>query len=524
MSTTSRAAAGFFVGSALLLGVSAAAAGDRPAFTIGSKRFTESLVLGEIGKAIAGRAGEAEVKHKEGLGGTAIVFRALQEGSIDLYAEYTGTIAEAILKDPSVTDLEAMRRALAGLGLGMSEPLGFENTYALATTRRRARELDLKKISDLAAHPEVALGLSHEFLGRSDGWPGLAERYGLGGMKHVGGMDHGLSYEAVASGSIAILDIYSTDAKIERYDLVTLVDDRRFFPSYKAVWLYRAELPARLPATFARLSAVAGRIDERAMIAMNARVELAGEQPADTAARFVDELQQVTRAAPPEVIQRGFWAGMLEAIRSEGPAHLMLVGISLLASMVVGVPLGVAAAKLRRAGGPILAATGVVQTIPALALLCFFIPLLGIGKLPALAALFLYGLLPIVRNTATGLRSIPQTLIESAEALGLPRFERLLRIELPLASRTVLAGIKTSAVINVGTATVAAFVGAGGLGSPISTGLNLNDTSRILQGAVPAAALALLVQGAFALLERAIVPRGLVAFEQQQEGGERQPG
>ena len=488
----------------LALGSGDARADEKPALRIGSKRFTESLVLGEIGRAIADRVGEARAEHRSGLGGTAIVFRALEEGSIDAYPEYTGTIAEAILKDPAVSGVEPIRRALAAKGIGMSDPLGFENTYALAMQRSKAAEKGIGKISDLAAHPEIAIGLSHEFLGRSDGWPGLRAKYGLDAAQ-PSGMDHGLSYEAIAKGAVGVIDIYSTDAKIERYDLVTLADDRRFFPSYEAVWLYRADLAERLPRTKAALDGLAGRIDARAMIAMNARVELSGEAPADTARRFVEG----AGGAAPAVVERGFVRGMLEVVRAEGPAHLALVGISLAASVLVGVPLGVIAAKARRAGAAILAATGVVQTIPALALLCFFIPLFGIGKLPALAALFLYGLLPIVRNTATGLRSIPQSLLDSAEALGLPESARLVKIEIPIASRTILAGIKTSAVINVGTATIAAFVGAGGLGAPISTGLNLNDPSRILEGAVPAAALALLVQGAFALVERVAVPRGL---------------
>ncbi len=504
------------LGAAVIVACGSAAADDKPVVRIGSKRFTESLVLGEIGRIVAEGAGEARAEHKEGLGGTAIVFRALEEGAIDAYPEYTGTIAEAILQDPSIKDADAMRRALEKKGIGMSEPLGFENTYALAMRRSKAAELGITKVSELGAHPEIAIGLSHEFLGRSDGWPGLRAKYGLA-MPHVNGMDHGLSYEAIAKGAVAVIDIYSTDAKIERFDLVTLADDQRFFPSYQAVWLYRADLATRLPATKKALDGLAGKIDARRMIAMNARVELDGEQASAAARRFVDTPAGEEAKGAGAVVKQGFWRGMLEAVKSEGPAHLLLVGISLLASVIVGVPLGVLAAKLKRAGGPILAATGVVQTIPALALLCFFIPLFGIGKLPALAALFLYGLLPIVRNTATGLRSIPQSLLESAEALGLPKGARLVKVELPLASRTILAGIKTSAVINVGTATVAAFVGAGGLGSQISTGLNLNDTSRILEGAVPAAALALIVQGGFALLERAIVPRGLAV----EGGGDR---
>jgi osmoprotectant transport system permease protein len=157
----------------------------------------------------------------------------------------------------------------------------------------------------------------------------------------------------------------------------------------------------------------------------------------------------------------------------------------------------------------ILAIVGIVQTIPSLALLVFLIPFLGIGGLPAMVALFLYSLLPIVRNTYAGLHDIPIQIRESAEALGLRAAARLRLVELPMAARAILAGIKTSAVINVGTATLGALIGAGGYGQPILTGIRLDDLGLILEGAVPAAVLALLVQGLFELAERWLVPRGL---------------
>ncbi len=162
-------------------------------------------------------------------------------------------------------------------------------------------------------------------------------------------------------------------------------------------------------------------------------------------------------------------------------------------------------------GHIILAGTGIVQTIPSLALLALLVPVpfFGISARTAIAALFLYGLLPIVRNTATGLQDIAQPLRESAIALGLESGARLRQIYLPIASRTILAGIKTSAVINIGTATLAALIGAGGLGEPILSGLNLNDHATILQGAIPAAILALLVQWSFDLLDRILIPKGL---------------
>jgi osmoprotectant transport system permease protein len=187
-----------------------------------------------------------------------------------------------------------------------------------------------------------------------------------------------------------------------------------------------------------------------------------------------------------------------------------LVGISLAAAITVAIPLGIAAARRPRLGAVILSGAGVIQTIPSLALLVFMIPWLGLGAKPALVALFLYSLLPIIRNTATGLRDIPPSLRESAEALGLPPGARLRQIELPLASRAILAGIKTAAVINVGTATIGALIAAGGFGQPILTGVRLYDLSMILfEGAIPAAVLALAVQGAFDLAERFLVPRGL---------------
>ena len=150
-----------------------------------------------------------------------------------------------------------------------------------------------------------------------------------------------------------------------------------------------------------------------------------------------------------------------------------------------------------RLGQVILASAGILQTIPSLALLVFMIPLLGIGGPPAVVALFLYSLLPIIRNTHAGLSDIPMAIRESAEAIGLPPAARLRRIDLPIASRSILAGIKTSAVINVGTATLGALIGAGGFGQPILTGIRLDDTALILQGAVPAAVLALPGQGRY---------------------------
>jgi osmoprotectant transport system permease protein len=503
-----RTGAGLFaLAVALCLAPRAAADGSGP-LRIGSKRFTESYILAEIAAQAAREAGDAPVSHEQGLGGTAVVFRALEEGSIDVYPEYTGTLAEAVLHTAGRRDLPSLRSALAARGIEMTDPLGFDNTYALAVSSGLAARRHLARISDLAGAGDLRLGLSPEFLGRSDGFPALAVRYGLS-TAHVEPMDHGLAYEALARGAIDVADAYSTDAKIARYNLKILADDLRFFPSYEAVFLYRADAVRRAPRAVQAIRALSGTIDADSIGRLNAEAEIDGRTFASIAQEFLRGRDGGDAGATLRQGRAGLWPGMLSVIRAEGPTHLMLVGIASVLATLVGVPLGIFSRWERRIGRVVIGATSVVQTIPALALLCFFIPLLGTGTRPALLALFVYGLLPIVRNTVAGLDAIPSALRESAIALGLGPWTRLFRVELPLASRTILAGIRTSTVIAVGGATLAAFIGAGGFGAPITTGLNLDDTNMILEGAIPAALLALAVEGLFTLLDTLFIPRGL---------------
>jgi osmoprotectant transport system permease protein len=493
---------------------------------IGSKRFTESYILGEILKQTVETAGETKAQHRQGLGNTGIVYEALKSGAIDLYPEYTGTIEKEILKSETPLTLEQMNAQLAPLGLAAGIPLGFNNTYALAMREAQARELNIATLSDLARHaqtPQLKFGLTQEFIGRKDGWPGLKARYALP-IETPQGLDHGLAYEAIAAGQIDLMDIYSTDAKIERYKLRVLDDDLAYFPKYDAVIFYRIGWVKQYPMSMHALQTLAGRIDAQRMIALNARAELDNMAFADVAREFIsanaarksDPAQptsgktQTNASAAPSAPQSFaallFGADFWRLTRQ----HLWLVFASLAAAALAGIALGVAAAKSRALAQPILAFSGLLQTIPALALLAFLIPLLKqIGTLPALVALFLYALLPIVRNTHAGLTSIAPGLRESALALGLSARARLRLIELPLAAPTILAGVKTAAVISVGTATIAAFIGAGGYGERIVAGLALNDHRMLLAGAIPSAVLALIVQGVFELAERWFVPKGL---------------
>lgn len=467
---------------------------------IGSKRFTESYLLGEIVHQAA--SPHAAVEHRQGLGNTAIVFEALKSGAIDVYAEYAGTIDLEILRHPSPTSLAQINRELAPLGLGAAVPLGFNNSYALAMRAADSKRLGIARLSDLARHRALRFGLSHEFLGRTDGWPGLAQRYGL--VQQPAGLDHGIAYEALASGQVDVIDIYATDAKIRQYGLQVLQDDAGYFPRYDALLLYRLDVPARFPQAWRAVSGLEGRIREADMIAMNAAAELEGKSFAAIARDWL------APARMPDAKRSGLrdklFDGQLWRLTRQ---HLVLVLVSVAAAAVIGIPLGVVAAYAPRLRQTVMALVGVMQTVPSLALLAMLIPLLGtIGTVPALIALFLYALLPIVRNTSTGIEQVPAGLRMAALALGLRPRDRLLYIELPLALPVILAGIKTAAVMSVGTATIAAFIGAGGYGERIATGLALNDNDMLLAGAIPAALLALATQYGFEVIERMLPGAG----------------
>jgi osmoprotectant transport system permease protein len=478
---------------ALLAALSLCAAvcpADEP-LRIGSKRFTESYILAHVLSQTA--AGHARTEVLQGLGNTAIVYEALRSGRIDLYPEYLGTIDLEILKNPASTSLEAVNRQLGSLGLGAAIPLGFNDGYALAMREADAQRLGVKTLSDLARHAELKFGLSNEFIGRGDGWPGLARRYGF--AQRPIGLDHGLAYDALAKAQVDVIDIYTTDAKIGQLGLRVLDDDRHYFPRYDAVVLYRLDVPQRFPAAWRALQGLAGSIDERAMIAMNARAELQGVPFAQIARERVQGAQSTA--------SRGFVDKLFGTDLARLAAqHVGLVVASVLLAGVIGIPLAIAVASRAVWRAWVLGATGLLQTVPSLALLAVLISWLGvIGSVPALIALTLYALLPIVRNTCTGLAEVPAGLKLAALALGLSRRDRLLHVELPLALPTIVAGVRIAAVICVGTATIAAFIGAGGFGERIVTGLALNDNQLMLAGALPSAALALAIEGLFELAE-----------------------
>lgn len=464
----------------------------QPTVKIGSKLFTESVILGEISSQLL-KANEIETSYTRQLGGTRILWNALLAGEIDIYPDYRGTIIQEILQKNEVEDFEELKLILKSYDVGITRPLGFNNTYALGMNKEKARELNLNTVSDVRSVPKLKYGFSNEFLDRNDGWKGLSDYYGIN-AKNVTGLDHDLAYRGLEAGNIDVIDLYSTDAEIEYYDLKVLKDDKGFFPDYQAVFLYRLELEDLNPKAVSLLKQLENAISEEEMVGMNAAVKLVGKSDSEVASNFLAKNLSLNTQIREDTLWTRLWKNTL--------GHLYLVGISLGIAIIIAIPLGIIAAKVNWIESTVIGFVGILQTIPSLALLVFMIPLLGIGSVPAMAALFLYSLLPIVRNTHSGIKNISQPMMESAYALGLPNRVILKKIELPLAVPTILAGIKTSAVINVGTATLGALIGAGGYGQPILTGIRLDSTSLILEGAIPAALLALIVQGFFDLIEK----------------------
>jgi osmoprotectant transport system permease protein len=524
-------------------------AGQRPV-VIASKPFAESYVLAEMFAQLL-ESRDVPVVRRPGLGATEVAFAALRAGSIDVYPEYTGTGLLAILGHAPVHDPDSVfslvqREFTSRFGVRWLPPLGFENTYAIAVRRNTARDDGLHTLTDVArVAPHLTAGFTPDFIGRSDGLPGLARSYGLH-FAAVRPLEQALKYRALAAGTVDIVDGYSTDGAIARYGLVVLVDDRHFFPPYQAAALVSVRLQRDNPRAIAVLTELSGRLSVGFMRSLNERVEVQHEPVASVARDALRALGLVGTAATgaamgavtgaataaragtttevgPNTRAMSFGAFLWSrraALASETLRHIVLVVVALAAGILVALPLGLWLERMRGAAEPVIRAVGVLQTIPSIALLAFMIPLFGIGVWPALVALWLYSLYPIVRSTFSGVRDADPNAVLAARALGMTPAQVLWHVRTPLAAPAIMAGVRTAAVITVGTATLAAFIGAGGLGEPIVTGLALDDTRLMLSGALPAAVLALIVDGVLALVERWATPAPLSAHWHRQ----RSPG
>jgi osmoprotectant transport system permease protein len=488
---------------------------------VASKPFGESYLLAEVfAQLLEGRA--IAVERRPGLGATEIAFGALRSNAIDVYPEYTGTGLLAVLKDsldasmradPRRTFAHVARRFEELYGVRWLAPLGFQNGYAIAVRRDLAQRESLRTLTDLSrVSASLVAGFTSDFIGRQDGLPGLSTTYGMR-FKDVRPLAPAVKYVALSESAVDVIDGYSTDGLLARYDLVTLADDRSFFPPYEAAALVSPRVARDRPDVIAALGVLSGRLDEASMRQYNRRIEVDGEAIAAVATDVLRSLGLTSGAETPEAGSTPPATGFLSFMSSRVPEtirlavrHLQLVVIALLAAVLVAVPLGLILERARAGAEWIIGALGVLQTIPSIALLAFMIPLLGVGVTPALVALWLYALYPIARNTYSGARSADPEAVEACEAMGATPVQRLLWVRLPLAAPLIVAGVRTAAVITVGAATLAAFIGAGGLGEPIVTGLALADSRLILSGALPAALLAIVVDALLSLVERAVRP------------------
>ena len=463
---------------------------------VGAKHFTEGYILSEILSQLLEDAGY-KVDRKYNLGGTTVCFEALRNKAIDVYPEYTGTLAEEILKSESRLDFsELQSRLQKEMAMEISASYGFNDTYGLSMKKAKALELKMQTISDLRGQPHLSLALSYEFLKRKDGWDNLASAYALS-HKPVG-IEHGLAYQALEENRIDITDVYSTDGEIEKYNLIVLRDDKGFFPKYEAVSLYRTTLSAPLKKI---LSTLEGQISETEMQAMNAEVLYGKRTFSEVASSFLLSKKLIKNKREE--------ASATREIISKTITHLRITFIAVALAILLALPLGIVLYRYATFSKAVLYGVGLLQTVPSIALLALMIPLLGIGAVPAITALFLYALLPILRNTTTGLFAVDPLLKKVAAGIGLTPWQRLRYVELPMAMPAILTGIRTAAVITIGTATLAAFIGAGGLGEFIVTGLALNNTELILRGAIPAAALAIIVELVFEWIEAKLIPKHL---------------
>jgi osmoprotectant transport system permease protein len=502
----------------LLLAIQAAPAA-RPV-VVGSKPFGESYILAEMFAQLLEARGMA-VDRRPGLGATEIAFGALRSGAADVYPEYTGTgllaiLGEAPLSDPARVFDRVSREFRRRWGVRWLPPLGFENTYAIAVRRETATQYRLATLSDLArVGDSLRAGLTADFIGRPDGLPGLTRAYGLR-FSEVRALLPAVKYQALAAGQVDVIDGYSTDGLIARYDLVVLRDDRRFFPPYEAAALVSGALAAREPAAIAALTELSGRLDVATMRALNRRLEVDRDPVVRVAADALAALGLTAAPVGEAGARRRSGEGLIaylwdrrDSLLAMTGRHLLLVALSLAAAIAVAVPVGLALERLPAGAETVVRGIGLLQTVPGIALLAFMIPLAGIGVVPAVMALFVYSLYPILRNTYTGVRDAAPDAVGAGRALGMTPRQILRYIRLPLAAPIIMAGIRTAAVINVGTATLAAFIGAGGLGDPIAAGLALSDTRMILSGAIPAALLALGVDTLLGQVERGLRPSGV---------------
>ena len=260
---------------------------NKQTIKVGSKKFTENIILGEMITQLI-QQNNIKAEHLKEIGGTRVLWNALLNGDIDIYPEYTGTIKEEILAGKNIKDDQQLKRYLDSIGIEISRPIGFNDTYAIGMKKEKAEKLGIEKISDLKKHPNLKFGFSNEFMDRKDGWPGLQKKYNFP-QKDVTGIDHDLAYRGLENGSIDVIEFYSTDAEIKYYDLKPLEDDLKFFHEYYAVILYRKELIKNNKSAVDAFLQLQGNIPESTMVRLNGEVKIDGKSEGEVASNFINK-------------------------------------------------------------------------------------------------------------------------------------------------------------------------------------------------------------------------------------------
>ena len=485
---------------------------------IGSKLFTENILLAEMLSLLLEEKYNFKIIRKFNMGGTKLVFDSLKNKYIDIYPEYTGTGYAMLLKrsgeaNPKKTYHIVKSEFLKNFQMAWSLPLGFENTYALAVRAEDARFQKIHSISQLKRHIDsFRLGMGYEFVERKDGFDNFSKKYQLYFTKNqVVTMNTSLMYSALNNREVDMIMAYSTDGRIKAFKLKTLKDDKSFFPSYEAAYLTRQDVLKTWPEVQAAFADLENNISKKEIISLNNQVDQLDYGLTQSARNFliqkkllVDNTQKLQKVSLIDYYiskKKYFFKILIE--------HLILVFVSLFFALCFSIPIGIWAVRNTSVERIVFSLVNILQTVPSIALLGLLIPLLGIGFVPAVSALFLYSLLPLIRNTFEGIRNVDRSYIEASAGTGLSAWQILIFVQIPLALPVILAGVRTSTVIVVGTATLAAFIGAGGLGDPIFRGIATLDSRLIFLGAVPACLLAVILDTGVAVIENLVISKGL---------------
>ncbi|MCO4793888.1 MAG: ABC transporter permease subunit [Bacteriovoracaceae bacterium] len=486
---------------------------------IGSKAFSESVILGEMVALLLEEKFNHPVVRKFGLGGTKVAFDALNTGGIDIYPDYTGTGYVMILKLDGERDPDKVHEIVSTefekrWGIVWSDPIGFNNTYALAVRKDDPRFKKMKSISELSGKvQDFKYAGAYEFMERKDGHPRFSKSYRLNfKTNNVISMNAGLMYSAIQDKQVDMIVAYSTDGRIKAYDLKLLKDDQMFFPPYYVALIAKKDLLDKSEPLRKVYSLMAGLITEVEMTDMNDKVDRLKIDSRRVARNFLVEKGLLTGVVEDAKIQKGFWSFAIskkDYLIKLFYEHLLLSFGALFFAVLVSLPTGVLLTRYPKSGKIIFPVINTIQTVPSLALLGFLIPFMGIGMAPAMLALFLYSLLPLVRNTYSGIQGVDKAYVEASRGIGLTNFQILFKVEIPLAMPIILAGLRTAAVIVIGTATIAALIGAGGFGDPIFRGVSTVNSNLILLGAIPAALLAIAVDKVIGWSETGLVSKGI---------------